>query len=212
MYIVRRYSRISVDLGPISVFTYEKISAYVTAFGMEELEEDEAYKFGVQYEPPSLVYIYRDRRSGKLARFMMPVKNFNADSDCKLVARDMKNRHENKLKLIALNKVEIALRLLVSYMKGDNSKRCYLNRRLFHVGWRTSLPQDLTQLTRSELNEVFKRRRRRNFDENEETTTNSENDGDSSFFLFVFFLFLLFIKIVVTTMKMRKKPDSGLYE
>lgn len=133
---------------------------------MDQQPEDEAYKFGIQFEPPSLVYVYRDKNTRKLTRYMMPVRNFSVDSDYKFVAKDIKDRHEDKLKPIAIDKVEIALRLLMNHMKGSSTKKNMRNQRLFHVGPKIKSPKDplLKKLSKLSVS-----------DGRSECTTDSEN-------------------------------------
>ena len=64
----------------------------------QALPEDEAYKFGIQYDPPALVYVYRDKYTKKLTRYMMPVRNFTVDSDYKSFSVDIKERHKEMRK------------------------------------------------------------------------------------------------------------------
>lgn len=135
----------------------------------QPLPEDEAYKFGIQYDPPSLVYVYRDKYTKKLTRYMMPVRNFTTDSDYKSVAIDIKERHKEKLKPIALDKIQIALRLLINHLKSNTENKNIRNRRLFHVGPKIKTPE----------NPSFRRvKMNGNSDSFSEFTTDSQEEND----------------------------------
>lgn len=73
-------------------------------------------KLGIRFDPPSLVLVYHDPNM-ILHQRVMPVRNFNSNSDVNFVATQLRLRHEEHLGSVPLICVEKMLRILQEHMK-----------------------------------------------------------------------------------------------
>ncbi|XP_001633900.2 centrosomal protein of 19 kDa [Nematostella vectensis] len=81
-------------------------------------------KFGVKYEPPTLVLFYVDKATDKLHRRSIPVRKFDGDSSIQNTANELKksSHHGKFIEGIPQKQIEKLLKLIQDKIKGLEPK------------------------------------------------------------------------------------------
>lgn len=91
-------------------------------FSQSDVDNIEAHKIGIKFNPPALLLLYELKDSKQLKKRLMPIRNFTLDSNVKLFGDILKSRHAEKLSTVPNDQIEKMLKLLKDYNRGTEVK------------------------------------------------------------------------------------------
>lgn len=120
-------------------------------------------KCGVRFKPPAIILYYEDKEASKLHERIMPLHDFNENSNVKLAIEELRDKHKQYLCLVSNLKLEKLARIIQENMKGLTMKDILSNiEKEFSVDPNEDLnkvDEDTLQRKKDIMNEIFEANR-----------------------------------------------------
>ncbi|XP_059922953.1 centrosomal protein of 19 kDa [Gadus macrocephalus] len=122
----------------------------------------EAKRCGVQFSPPAIILLYKQKDTNQVRKRIIPVRNFSKYSDCCLAAERLKNhfRHKEYLGGVPLSQLKRLHTVLRDHMQGHSLQHS-------HASFQVDPEEDLNKLNdddlarkKGQMDQLFEQNRR----------------------------------------------------